>query len=220
MGTELHRQVRLYPLCLPMFVYQLFMMYCILCMHLYYKYLSCILFFVVYTYYVLILFYESVSVQIMAMQLREGRSGEDYNYGRAFLMTGKISINGRAWKRMTVFDYIAPTGQLEVGKIRDFVVVDYVHKNYTDIRGKVRLKTLKGRIVFARARKYRPTPIRESNNVVSTCETKVPTGITGYRYYGCVCLPPCMSPESATVVWASSTSLRWLKYLSNSYKDQ
>ena len=35
-GTELHRQVRLHPLCLPMFVYQLSMMYCILCMYLYY----------------------------------------------------------------------------------------------------------------------------------------------------------------------------------------
>jgi len=116
------------------------------------------------------------SVQIMAMQLREGRSGEDYNYGRAFLITGKISINGRAWRRMTVFDYIAPTGQLEVGKIRDFVVVDYVHKNYTDVRGRVKPKTLKGRIVFVRARKYRPTPIRESNMWLAPAQPKYQRG--------------------------------------------
>jgi hypothetical protein len=53
--------------------------------------------------------------------------------------------------------------RLEVGVIKDFVVIHYTHKDIITQRGRVRPSTLEGEIVFVRARQYHPTPIRDSN---------------------------------------------------------
>jgi hypothetical protein len=92
-----------------------------------------------------------------------GRAAGQYDYGRACIMSGRISINGRFWYRSTVFDYVHHNRAhhaLAVGQVRDFVVVEYTHKDQAAKRGRVRPSTLGGTIVFVRARQYNPTPTR------------------------------------------------------------
>jgi hypothetical protein len=92
------------------------------------------------------------------MQTRAGRDGTKYNYARACIIRQRVSINGRAWKRATIFDYVSVNGRLAVGQVRDFVVVEYTHKDVAGKRGRVRPSTLEGTFVFVRARQYNPTP--------------------------------------------------------------
>ena len=94
-----------------------------------------------------------------------GRDSNNYNYERARIIRGRISINGRFWYRRTLIDYKmnARTSRLEVRQIRDFVVVKYSHKDYARKQGKVRRETLEGEIIFVRARQYYPTPQRAHN---------------------------------------------------------
>jgi hypothetical protein len=94
------------------------------------------------------------------MQTRAGRDGSKYNYERACIIRQRVSINGRAWRRATIFDYVNHNGHLSVGQVRDFVVVEYTHKDYARKRGRVRRSTLEGKFVFVRARQYNPTPQR------------------------------------------------------------
>jgi hypothetical protein len=53
--------------------------------------------------------------------------------------------------------------RLRVGQIQDFVVVSYTNKNIERMRGRSRLATLEGQIMFARMRQYAHQPERESN---------------------------------------------------------
>jgi len=97
-----------------------------------------------------------------------GRNGHDYNYGRAKIIYGCVSINGRSWKRKVHCDYIASVDAdgrrlLQVGQLRDFVVVSYTHKNFEAKRGRVRQSTLQGQIMIACLREYFPQPVREDN---------------------------------------------------------
>jgi hypothetical protein len=105
------------------------------------------------------------AVQIEEVQQRLGRKAGMYDYGRAALLFGPVSINGTNWKRFTVFDYVKhanrPQG-LAVGQIRDFVVVSYKHKDYAAKKGRVKKSNLNGKLMFVRARQYTPTPARES----------------------------------------------------------
>jgi hypothetical protein len=100
------------------------------------------------------------------VQQRLGRKAGMYDYGRAALLIGPVSINGRNWKRSTVFDYVQlaqrPNG-LAVGQIRDFVVVAYKHKDYAAKKGRVKKSNLSGNLMFVRARQYTPTPARQSH---------------------------------------------------------
>ena len=76
-----------------------------------------------------------------------------------------MSINGRFWPPGTVFDYVSRRSArqgLAVGRLRDFVIVDYKHKDYINKRGKVQESTLQGRLVFVRADQYNPRPARSS----------------------------------------------------------
>jgi len=101
------------------------------------------------------------------MQTREGRESRKYNYERASIIRGRVSINGRYWYRASIFDYMANNpGQrrgLQVAQIRDFVIVKYTLKDIDRMRGKVRQSTLQGEIIFVRARKYYPRPTRVAN---------------------------------------------------------
>ena len=110
-----------------------------------------------------------------------GRDATKYNYGRAWIIRKRVSINGRFWFRATHFDYSTTNlnSRVEVGKIRDFVVVQYTHKDYARMKGKVRAATLEGKLVFVRARQLHPTTARVSNMWVAPAkphyrlETKV-----------------------------------------------
>jgi hypothetical protein len=107
------------------------------------------------------------SPQIDEMQLRYGRDPAIYNYSRAAIVHGRISINGRFWGKWTVFDYMKRNARgpmrLCVGLVKDFVVVEYTHKDIERKRGRVRQNTLKGTLVFVRAKQYNPNPVREAN---------------------------------------------------------
>jgi hypothetical protein len=116
--------------------------------------------------------WHSFTIQIVSVQQRLGRDSTNYNYGRACVIRICISVNGRYWKRKTVFDYVehsSPNGptSIQVGAIRDFVVVTYTHKDILNLQGRCAPATLKGEIIYVRARKYNPTPIRESNLWIS-----------------------------------------------------
>jgi hypothetical protein len=99
------------------------------------------------------------------MQALKGHDSALYDYDRAWIIRGRVSINRRFWYRASHFDYISKKdgNRLEVGKIRDSVIVKYTHKDYVRKLGKVRKATLAGEIIFLRARQYYPTPTRESN---------------------------------------------------------
>jgi hypothetical protein len=101
------------------------------------------------------------------MQQRLGRDSANYNYSRACVIRICISVNGRYWKRTTVFDYVEHSGpaeptSIQVGAIREFVVVSYTHKDLLNLQGRCAPATLKGDIIYVRARKYTPTPTREN----------------------------------------------------------
>jgi hypothetical protein len=104
-------------------------------------------------------------IQIADIQAGYGRDTANYNYDRAYIHHGRMSINGRFWPPNTVFDYVSRTNarqRLAVGRLRDFVVVDYTHKEILRKRGRVRANTLQGRLVFVRADQYNPIPPRSS----------------------------------------------------------
>jgi hypothetical protein len=101
-----------------------------------------------------------------------GRPPIRYNYGRAKIIKGCISLNGRTWRRKVYCDYmdIGRFGEnndrrrrLRVGQIRDFVVISYTHKNMEGLRGRVRPSTLQGEFMFARLRQFHPQPERDDN---------------------------------------------------------
>ena len=74
-----------------------------------------------------------------------------------------MSINGRFWPPNTVFDYVSRASarqRLAVGRLHDFVVVNYKHKEFERKRGRVRAATLQGQLVFVRADQYNPIPSR------------------------------------------------------------
>lgn len=52
---------------------------------------------------------------------------------------------------------------MQVGQVRDFVVVSYTNKNIERLRGRVPQARLQGEFMFARLRQYHPTPEREAN---------------------------------------------------------
>ena len=93
-----------------------------------------------------------------------GHDASKYVYGRAWLIHTRVHINGRFWSPKTLCDYSTPdNNRVEVGRIRDFVVVEYTHKEYDRKKGTVRHSTLKGVLSFVRARQFNPTPSRVSN---------------------------------------------------------
>jgi hypothetical protein len=97
-----------------------------------------------------------------------GRVSTNYNYDRAKIISGRVSINGRFWARKGICDYMACIGadrrlRLQVGQIRDFVVIPYIHKDIENKRGRCRPATLQGVLIFARIRQYNPRPQREEN---------------------------------------------------------
>jgi hypothetical protein len=107
--------------------------------------------------------------QIDVIQERMGRVALDYDYARAAIVTGHVSINGRFWSGTTDFDFVQRTrhdrggGTLGGGLIQDFVVVHYTHKNVANMRGRFRPSRLQGELMFVRARQYNPTPTRVGN---------------------------------------------------------
>jgi hypothetical protein len=110
----------------------------------------------------------TLTSQIVSIQARLGRDSANYSYGRAKIIHLQISVNGRFWSKSTVFDFVVNNGpnrptRLEVGLVKDFVVVNYTHKDVDQLRGRVRPATLEGELFFVRARQYYPTPTRESN---------------------------------------------------------
>jgi hypothetical protein len=99
-----------------------------------------------------------------SIQVRMGRDATKYDYGRAWIIHNRVHINGRFWYQDTLCDFSTPSNsRVEVGRIRDFVVVQYTHKDYARKKGKVRASTLQGMLVFVRARQFNPTPARVSN---------------------------------------------------------
>ena len=52
---------------------------------------------------------------------------------------------------------------MQVGLVRDFVVVSYTNNNIENLRGRVPQSTLQGEIIFARLRQFNPRPVREAN---------------------------------------------------------
>tara|TARA_B110000902_G_C13833822_1_gene408675 strand:- start:57 stop:545 length:489 start_codon:yes stop_codon:yes gene_type:complete len=110
------------------------------------------------------------SMQVVALQLRYGRNFLDYDYGRAVLITGRVSINGRPWKRGTFCDYAVPAAaadgrheRLQVGQILDFVNISYKHKQHAELGARYRTSTREGNLLFARIRQYYPRPDRYQN---------------------------------------------------------
>jgi hypothetical protein len=102
------------------------------------------------------------------VQARLGRDAKNYNYGRAKIITGRVSINGRNWQRKLHCDYIDCAVEdaqktMQVGQVRDFVVVSYTNKNIERLRGRAPQARLQGDFMFARLRQYHPTPEREEN---------------------------------------------------------
>jgi hypothetical protein len=96
------------------------------------------------------------------MQTKAGRDGSKYDYARAAFINNRICINGRMWMRATIFDFVQDDGRLGVGQVREFVVVEYTHKDIERKRGRIRASNLQGTIVFVRARQYNPTPQRDA----------------------------------------------------------
>jgi hypothetical protein len=98
-----------------------------------------------------------------------GRVAACYDYGRAIILTGRASVNGRFWAGDTVFDFVQRSrhdrgaGSLGVALIRDFVIVEYTHKEFQSKRGKIKPSRLQGKIMFVRSRQYNPTPTRVGN---------------------------------------------------------
>jgi hypothetical protein len=108
------------------------------------------------------------------VQERLHRVSVNYTYGRAKIITTQISINGRTWHTKEYCDYMASTQvrrnlfgndnkRLRVGRIQDFVVVSYTHKNIESMRGRYRKGTLEGQFMFVRVRQYKQKPSRESS---------------------------------------------------------
>ena len=89
-----------------------------------------------------------------------------YRYGKACVINGPISINGRFWRAGNVFDFVDHSSgrdQLAVAKIVDFVLVVYKHKYMDRMRGRVKPTTLEGKFFIVRARQYKPTPSQDDN---------------------------------------------------------
>jgi hypothetical protein len=108
-----------------------------------------------------------------SIQERMGRDATKYVYGRAWIIHNRVSINGRFWSPDTLCDYSTPSNnRVEVGRIRDFVVVEYTHKEYERKKGKVRASNLKGMLSFVRARQFHPTPARVSNMWVAPAKPR------------------------------------------------
>jgi hypothetical protein len=89
---------------------------------------------------------------------------EDYTYERVVIIKNRISINGRWWPTSTECEYVSltldrgPNDTMAVGKIEDFLVVDYKriprHHNST---------TETKKEVFVRLEEYTPTPLLIDN---------------------------------------------------------
>ena len=106
----------------------------------------------------------------MAVQELFGRDGTAYEYGIARLITGRISINGRGWRRGSICDYKMNGARrrnhataLAVGVIQDFVAIKYKHKNHMRMGQRYRTTTVSGTLLFARIRQYFPHPHRDRN---------------------------------------------------------
>ena len=109
-------------------------------------------------------------MQVTALQLRYDRAFQDYDYGFAYLLKGRVSINGRAWKRGSFCDYAVPTAaaggrheHVQVGQILDFVNISYKHKQHAELGARYRPSTRQGNLLFARIHQYYPRPDRDQN---------------------------------------------------------
>lgn len=52
---------------------------------------------------------------------------------------------------------------VKVGRILDYVTIEYTHKRAAQLRGRVRNETVSGSLLFARIRQYYPPPVRLLN---------------------------------------------------------